>query len=119
MEGEEEDKDLKKLSFTTAVIFTLMIFWLLFGAMVFSLLERDNEVEENMIISAGKQNYTSLLEELIDLLVNDSNRLTKEEAIELINNVTNATLENSMDETTDWDYGGSLFFIMTVFTTIG
>ena len=85
---------------------------------MFADLERASEIERNANISSSKDNYTQDLEDIIEMIVM-SGSMNVEQATELIDNVTMAAVANSVEETANWEYGGSLFFTLTIVTTIG
>ena len=95
-----------------------LILCLLGGAYVFSKLERPSEIERNEIIAFAKSNHTEQIDKVIMMLVNSSS-MTMDEAMEIIDNFTMSAVMNSVEETANWKFGSSLFFALTVVTTIG
>ena len=97
---------------------TVLIVYLLLGAAIFSSLERPSELDENRKIQESNTNHSMMLEELVVLLVNNTN-LTREQSISFITDIATAAANANLPQTDDWKYGSSLFFSMTVVTTIG
>ena len=92
--------------------------YLLFGAAIFSSLERPVENAKNQDITNASSSLALLEDQIISFLttgtvLNDSN------AESLVDMLKQLTLENSTSTTENWDYGSSVFFCTTVITTIG
>ena len=63
--------------------------------------------------------YFNLLGSIVDLLVNNSN-YTRENATELVRAIADAAIGASdVSPSNNWEYGFSIFFAITVVTTIG
>ncbi len=97
---------------------TVLIVYLLVGAAIFSAFERQSELDENRKIQESNTNHTMMLEELVVLLVNNTN-LTRDESISFITDIATAAANSNLPQTNNWEYGSSLFFSITVVTTIG
>lgn len=106
---------------TFGLLFFFITFLILF-AFIMMVIERPNEMERNMQIAerrANITNYTQLREEVLYLLTDPiASKLTMNDAMVLLNNLEAAANDTEL-ETNDWDYIGSLFFMLTVLTTIG
>ncbi len=100
------------------ILGVILFIYLLGGALVFSDLERKSEIERNELIASAKDNHTQEIDNVIGMLV-ESGSMTMDEATEIINNITMSAIMNSVNETANWRYGGALFFVLTIVTTIG
>ena len=93
--------------------------YLLLGGWIFSALERPNEIRQNEAELEANETYFQTLEVIVNLLVNNSN-LSREEAMNLVNNVSDAAMRASdVTASENWLYASSVFFTVTVVTTIG
>ena len=100
--------------------FFVVLCYLLFGGLVFSLAERPNELD--MIVGA-QQRRAEAMDFLVDTFVNLSNgSLNDTQAENLVTNLTDffAALEELPAESIPlWEYLTAVFFSITVITTIG
>lgn len=102
----------------TLILFIALIVYLVVGAALFHHAERDHELEANQNISADNVTYmyTQYRNTVIEWLLN-STSMTLEQATDLLDNATITT--GLVNETNNWSYGGSFFFMFTLCTTIG
>ena len=96
----------------------ILSIYLLIGAAVFQALEQPNERKENEAIAKSSEMYTQLLENFTTIVSNSTN-LTHQEIIDTITNLTTASLGATATESHNWEFASSLFFVITVVTTIG
>ena len=101
------------------ILFGVVMIYLLLGGWIFSALERPNEIRQNEAELEANETYFQTLEVIVNLLVNNSN-LSREEAMYLVNNVSDAAMRASdLTASENWLYASSVFFTVTVVTTIG
>ncbi len=102
----------------TLILFIALIVYLVVGAALFHHAERDHELEANQNISADNATYmyTQYRNTVIEWLLK-STSMTLEQATDLLDNATITT--GLVNETNNWSYGGSFFFMFTLCTTIG
>ena len=97
----------------------IVIAYILLGALVVHLLESPTEMER---LKNASSISTRLRQEMIDILFNATNNsnTSTELADRFIMNITNAVSKGAFTrQSTDWEYEQSVFFAMTVVTTIG
>ena len=101
------------------ILFTVVMIYLFLGGLIFSALERPNEMRQNEAELEANETYFQTLEVIVDLLVNNSN-FSREEAMYLVNNISDAAIRASdVTPSENWIYASSIFFTVTVVTTIG
>lgn len=87
----------------------VMVLYMLAGATVFMLLERDNEIEE-------RNHYYHILETFL----HNNPSVNKSELEILLDAHADAATAGLLDDKRDrWDYAGSFYFVGTVVSTIG
>ncbi len=96
----------------------IVLIYLLIGAGIFYALERPTEIEQNEAIEESTDSYIEQLESLIAVIMNSTD-LTRNESIAIIANITTAAIGSTLTPSSNWEYGSSLFFVVTVVTTIG
>ena len=97
----------------------IVIVYILLGALVVHLLESPAEIQR---LENAASISTTLRQEMIDILFNATNNSnTSTELTDMfITNITNAVSKGAFARrSTDWEYEQSIFFAMTVVTTIG
>ena len=102
----------------TVSLSLIVLVYLLIGAGIFYALERPEEIEQNEAIEEASASYAEQLDSLVSVLINSTN-LTRNESIALISNITTAAVGSGVVPSSNWEYGSSLFFVVTVVTTIG
>ena len=101
------------------ILFAAVMIYLLLGGWIFSALERPNEMRQNEAELEAEASYNQSLEVVVDFLVDDSN-FSREEAMYLVNNISDAAIRASdVTPSENWIYASSVFFAVTVVTTIG
>lgn len=105
--------------------------YLLLGGLIFTLAERQNEIDAVDAAVAQREELQQLLEErkadaIATLAANNCNTTTPEAALETIERVINvsfslalASQELQAETSPLWTYSPSVFFSATVITTIG
>ena len=103
----------------TLILLIIVLVYLFIGAAIFSALERPNETRNNQAEIDANKTYFNLLGTVVDLLVNNSN-YTRENATELVRAIAEPAIGASdVNPSNNWEYGSSIFFAITVITTIG
>ena len=102
----------------TLALLIALIVYLFVGAGVLNYIERENELQANRAIYKFNASYTQYRDLVVEWLVDNTN-LTIEVADGLITNVTRDAISASVDRTNNWSFGGSLFFMLILCTTIG
>ena len=103
----------------TVILLIVVLVYLFIGGAIFSALERPNEIRNNQAEIDANKTYFNLLETVVDLLVNNSN-YTRENATKVIRAIADAAIGASdVSPSNNWEYGPSIFFAITVITTIG
>ena len=95
------------------ILFGVVMIYLLLGGVIFSALERPNEMRQN---EEAEASYNQTIGVVVDFLVDDSN-FSREAAMNLVNNITMRTSDATAGE--NWLYASSVFFAVTVVTTVG
>ena len=103
----------------TVILLTVVLVYLFIGGAIFSALERPNEIQNNQAEIDANETYFNLLGTVVDYLVNNSN-FTRENATELVRAIGDAVIGASdVSPSNNWEYGSSIFFAITVISTIG
>lgn len=102
---------------------TIIFGYLLLGGLFFSLAEQPAERARNEAAVAARQELRTEVDQLVLVIVNNSN-LTVQETRDFLEGFVNASqrLNDAIAETEIsqvWDFASSVFFCVTVITTIG
>ena len=91
------------------LLFIVMVLYMLTGATVFMMLERDQELEDR---NAYHHEFNAFIEAYPSVNITDLNRI-----LALHHEAASAGILNETRER--WDFSGSFYFVGTVVSTIG
>lgn len=110
------------LLFRVCCLFFLVVLYAISGALVLHFVERPAEQERVEVAAQRNLSVRAWLLEVLENHTLDSNASSRLAVVEqIVTNVSVATVMGAFEvrRSSNWDFGQSLFFAVTVITTIG